>query len=505
MNDSPNDAVLVTAYLDGDRDALAAIYDRYADRLYDTAHAMVRDQNDAADLTQTVFLMAAERLGQLRDRSRLKAWLFAVLRNEVYRRSKRRQRTRPTGFQSATEYSPVIDMAATPDPAADGGALVHAQLASELRDAASGLDERDQLVLELSARQGLSGEDLADALGVSVDQSYVLVHRMRDRVERSLGALAIARAGRRECADLATLLAGWDGQYGVLIRKRVARHIDGCDVCAQTKRRLAAVPLIALAPALAAPASVREAVLGAAGPPQPRRSSREFSQSSGFPAPTAARAGTALARLAVAAAALLVVAVGVLLVARASPTIDSEVALAPPASSAETTAPTTTLATQSSTSVASPGSTVDVPLPTVPDPIVTAPPTPSTSVQTTNPQPTTTSPGPAVTGAFVILTAADTTAPDVEITQGRPTVACPWSAPISIGATVTDTSTVDSVTLAWTGPGDPGSTAMSRSGNAWTGVLDLDQVGGTWTYVVTATDSHGNTGTAEGTTVVAGC
>ena len=94
MNDSRNDAELVTAYLDGDGDALAAIYDRYADRLYDTANAMLRDRHDAADMTQTVFLMAAERLGQLRDRSRLKAWLFAVLRNEVYRRSKHRRRSR---------------------------------------------------------------------------------------------------------------------------------------------------------------------------------------------------------------------------------------------------------------------------------------------------------------------------------------------------------------------------------------------------------------------------
>lgn len=494
MNDSRNDAELVTAYLAGDRDALAAIYDRYADRLYDTANGMLRSRHDAADMTQTVFLMAAERLGQLRDRSRLKAWLFAVLRNEVYRRSKHRRRSRPTDFQSTVEYDPVIDMSAAPDPAADGGAVAYQQLAAELRDAASGLDERDQLVLELSARQGLSGDDLADALGVSVDQSYVLVHRMRDRVERSLGALAVARAGRRECADLAALLAGWDGQYGVLIRKRVARHIDSCETCAQTKRRFAAVPLIALAPALAAPLSIREAVVGAARQPTPVRRSRDFSQSTGFPNPLARRGGAMYSRLA-AAAALVVVTVGVLLVARSNTTIDSNIALAS----------TTAIATSSSTSVAPVSSTNPVALPTVPDPIVTAPPTAPPPPETTTPQPTTTSAGPAVTGGFVIVTVADNTAPDVEITQGRPTVACPWSAPINIGVAVSDTSAVDTATLAWSGPGDAGSTDMTRSGNAWTGQLDLDQVGGTWTYIVTATDAHGNSGTAQGTTVVAGC
>ena len=105
----------------------------------------------------------------------------------------------------------------------------------------------------------------------------------------------------------------------------------------------------------------------------------------------------------------------------------------------------------------------------------------------------------------MIVTAADNQSPDVEITQGRPTVACPWSAPIFIVAAVTDVSTVDDVTLSWTGPGDPGSIAMTRSGSSWSGRLGIDQVGGTWTYVVTAVDAAGNAGTASGTTVVVGC
>src|SRR5262249_10472282 len=97
---SRSDAELVTAFLGGAPDALAAISDRSADVLYDTAAVMTRDRSDAAALTQEVFVRAAERLGQLRDRSRLKPWLFAVLRNEVYRRGRRRSRTRPVDFDS---------------------------------------------------------------------------------------------------------------------------------------------------------------------------------------------------------------------------------------------------------------------------------------------------------------------------------------------------------------------------------------------------------------------
>ncbi|NHA00661.1 hypothetical protein G5V59_13260 [Nocardioides sp. W3-2-3] len=58
------------------------------------------------------------------------------------------------------------------------------------------------------------------------------------------------------------MLRGWDGTFSPLVRKRVARHVDGCDVCAH-RRRLMVSPLALLAgvPAFAAPAALRDRVL----------------------------------------------------------------------------------------------------------------------------------------------------------------------------------------------------------------------------------------------------
>ena len=203
MPDLRTDAQLATAYLAGDRGALAGIYDRFSAGLYDTAAAMLRDRHEAADAMQDVFLIAAERMGQLREPERLKPWLYAILRNEVYRRTKKRGRQLPTDFSAMG----APELAAPIAPDAEGESVSAAELAELVRSAACGLDERDQLVLELSVRQGLQGADLAAALGVTPDQSYTLVHRMRDRVERSLGALVVARAGRKDCPDLADVLS----------------------------------------------------------------------------------------------------------------------------------------------------------------------------------------------------------------------------------------------------------------------------------------------------------
>ena len=258
-SDGAVDAELVSSYLAGDRSALGSIYDRYGQSLFDTATAMTNNRDDASDMVQDVFVLAAERLGQLRDPSRLKPWLFAILRNEVYRRSRRRSRQAITDF-SSPEHDAMLPSTPSSSDAVDD-ALEGAELAELVRAAASGLDARDQLVLELSVRQGLSGDDLADALGVSAQQSYGLVHRMRERTERSLGAYCVARRGRKECDELDAILKGWSDDFTVLLRKRVSRHIDACNTCERSRRRFAPLALVGAAPAFAAPIGLRSSTL----------------------------------------------------------------------------------------------------------------------------------------------------------------------------------------------------------------------------------------------------
>ena len=92
-------------------------------------------------------------------------------------------------------------------------------------------------------------------------------------MSRSLGALVVARTGRRDCPELAGILTGWDGQFSVLIRKRVARHVEDCSVCERTKASAGLPGLLSVAPAFALPVALRERVLGAVEAARPRCSS----------------------------------------------------------------------------------------------------------------------------------------------------------------------------------------------------------------------------------------
>ncbi|GHF05514.1 hypothetical protein GCM10011600_02510 [Pseudolysinimonas yzui] len=254
-----SDAELVAAVRAGDRAAFAAVYDRYGGRLYDFAYATTRHREDAADAVADTFVRFAERLGQLREPDRLRPWLYAITRHECLRRLKGRSRMLFDGEERLAEMA---DDSGTPESSAERDALRDLVWA-----AAAGLADRDRAMLDLHLRQGLDGAELGEAMGMSAAHAYVQLNRLRNQVERSLGALLVARTGREECPELDALLVDWDGTLTPIIRKRVARHVENCETCSARKRRMVSPwALLATVPIVLAPAGLRDRVLEEAWP-----------------------------------------------------------------------------------------------------------------------------------------------------------------------------------------------------------------------------------------------
>lgn len=245
-----DDAELAGRANDGDQAAWAEIYDTYADRLHDYCHSIVRDRHEAADVLHDAFVTAATKIGQLRDRGRLRPWLYAICRTTALAAIRKRTREAPAEVAELTP--PVLDH----DDYAD------AELRQLVSDAAGGLEARDRAVLMLHLRHGLEGSELGEALGVSAHHATVMLSRVRGNVERSLAALLVGRTGRGECPELDGLLGAWDGTLSPLIRKRVARHIDRCEVCGDRRKRMVSpLALLSSMPLIPVPPQLRERIL----------------------------------------------------------------------------------------------------------------------------------------------------------------------------------------------------------------------------------------------------
>src|SRR5580700_3620091 len=255
------DREVVASIVAGDPAGLAEAYDKYARVLYSYSKTFLREPADAADVVHDTFVIAAGNLDRLRDPERLRPWLYAVTRNLCLRKLRAEKAV-------AAEWAD-IDFAPEGSEDSDiGGAAERAELRALLRAAGGGLNAGERDIVELRLWQGLDTAEAATVLGITRAHAHLLMSRGRDQLTASVAALLVARTGRDECATLDHLLSGWDGELTVLLRKRLSRHIEHCDVCSDRRRRELQPALLSLWPAgvLAAEALSRHAMHAAAVP-----------------------------------------------------------------------------------------------------------------------------------------------------------------------------------------------------------------------------------------------
>jgi DNA-directed RNA polymerase specialized sigma24 family protein len=82
------DKRLVKALQEGDEETLVTLYDVYAERLYDYCSTLLDDEKAAADVVHDTFIDAARRAPRMRERERLRAWLYASARRRCLLRSR---------------------------------------------------------------------------------------------------------------------------------------------------------------------------------------------------------------------------------------------------------------------------------------------------------------------------------------------------------------------------------------------------------------------------------
>ena len=235
------DREVVASIVAGNPAGLAEAYDRYAPALHAYCRSMLREPADAADAVQDTFVIAASRLRDLRDPDRLRPWLYAVARNVCLRKLR--------ADKAAAHFAPALSAAVPESRPGDQAEL--AEFRALVRDAAGGLTWRDREILRLRLWEELGPDEAGAVLGVSRGYASALFNRARDQLMACVGDLLVARTGRADCATLGQILANWDGQLTILIRKRLSRHIERCDTCSGRRRRELAPALLGLSPSAA--------------------------------------------------------------------------------------------------------------------------------------------------------------------------------------------------------------------------------------------------------------
>src|SRR5437667_3400460 len=85
MDDEPEEYRLALRAREGDAEALAELVERTRLRLFALAYAELRHYEDAQDAVAGALLQICRHVTELRDPSRVRAWMHSIVRNEVRR------------------------------------------------------------------------------------------------------------------------------------------------------------------------------------------------------------------------------------------------------------------------------------------------------------------------------------------------------------------------------------------------------------------------------------
>jgi RNA polymerase sigma-70 factor (ECF subfamily) len=185
---SPPDDALVAAMQRGDRDALAALYDRFAPRLFGLALRVTTDQGEAEDVVTETFAKAWRDAGTFDPaRGSVQAWLVTMTRSRALDTVRARAR-RLRLVDAASE---------APEPVAMGTSAVPTDAAVEadertvrIRAAIATLPPPQREVLDLAYFAGLSQVEIADRVGAPLGTVKTRVRLALARLREVLAPLA---------------------------------------------------------------------------------------------------------------------------------------------------------------------------------------------------------------------------------------------------------------------------------------------------------------------------
>lgn len=174
---------LIQRAQNGDHDAFAALVDEHQRYVYNLALRVVKDENEALDLTQETFVRAWTALPNFRGQSQFRTWLYRITTNLCYNRL-------PNLRRSLNDLGDDV-MEEIPETTFDNPA--HEFESSEtkmyLHKAIESLDANYKVLITLRYQSELSYDEIASTLNLPLGTVKTGIFRAKEQLRRALAHL----------------------------------------------------------------------------------------------------------------------------------------------------------------------------------------------------------------------------------------------------------------------------------------------------------------------------
>ncbi len=168
-----------------DREAFAGLVEETSPQLYGLLLRILNDEQDAEDILQETYIKAFAALPAFEGRSSLKTWLFRIATNEalmlIRKRKPQIQLVEIDDDDELDSPKELVDWCCIPEPE-----LMNTETRKKLDEAIQHLSVGLRTAFLLRDVQGLSGEETASIMGISVDNVKTRLLRARLKLREEL-------------------------------------------------------------------------------------------------------------------------------------------------------------------------------------------------------------------------------------------------------------------------------------------------------------------------------
>ena len=161
------DAELLQAVLDGDATAYRGLVEKYQGRVYAMVYGMLRNREDARDITQEAFVKAYKNLKSFRLESSFYTWLYRIAMNLAIDFTRKRKRQGTTSFDEAVasrdQDGGISEVHHGDSPSKK---LERKQVYKQIMDALEKLPADQKQVILLRELEGLSYREISEVMDI---------------------------------------------------------------------------------------------------------------------------------------------------------------------------------------------------------------------------------------------------------------------------------------------------------------------------------------------------
>jgi len=195
LDGQPGDRELVERAQQGDGAAFAMLVERHQRQLYRLALRMTGSEADAQEVLQEAFLNAYQKLPLFRGEAQFSSWLYRIAANSALMRLRRKRRAPDTLAEQPLELAgPRFSAEGYLEPASSSDwsqradeKMMSGELGEAINKAVADLPDDYRTVFLLKDVDGLSNEDIANALDLTVPAVKSRLHRARLALREKLG------------------------------------------------------------------------------------------------------------------------------------------------------------------------------------------------------------------------------------------------------------------------------------------------------------------------------